>query len=66
MTIAEAVFEKLQTLPEYKQRRVMQFVESLAPGPAQVPEPLRSPRGLWADLNFDVTADDLSPLGVLD
>ena len=59
MTIEEMVREKLRELPPEKQKAVLEFVASLKEqdGPRK---PLRSLRGLWADLGFDITAEDIA------
>ncbi len=59
MTIEEMVREKLRELPPAKQKAVLEFVASLKEqdGPRK---PLRSLRGLWADLGFDITEEDIA------
>ncbi len=59
MTIEERVLEKLRDLPPEKQKGVLNFVDSLKEknGPKK---PLRSLRGLWADLNFYVKEADIA------
>ena len=59
MTIEEMVLEKLRGLPPEKQKEVLEFAESLKQtnGP---PKPLRSLEGLWADLDIDITEEDIS------
>ncbi len=59
MTIEEMVREKLRELPPEKQKAVLEFVASLKEqdGPRK---PLRSLRGLWADLGFDITEEDIA------
>ena len=59
MTIEEIVLEKLRKLPPEKQKVVLEFVESLKEkdGPR---EPLRSLRGLWADLGIEITEEDIA------
>ena len=59
MTIEEIVLEKLRGLPPEKQKEVLEFVESLKPsgGPKK---PLRSLEGLWADLDIDITEEDIA------
>ncbi len=59
MTIEERVLEKLRGLPPEKQQEVLEFVESLKPvGNAK--KPLRSLEGLWADLDIDITEEDIA------
>ena len=59
MTIEELVVEKLRELPPDKQKEVLEFVESLKDkdGPHR---PLRSLRGLWADLGVEITEEDIT------
>ena len=59
MTIAEQVLEKLRDLPLEKQKEVLDFVDFLKEKNGKQ-EPLRSLRGLWADLNFHVTEEDIA------
>ncbi|MFZ0785186.1 MAG: hypothetical protein WBP92_03210 [Candidatus Acidiferrales bacterium] len=57
MTIEEQVLQKLRDLPPEKQKEVLDFVDSLGEWPQEV---LRSLRGLWADLSFHVTEEDIA------
>jgi len=59
MTIEQAVLEKLRDLPPEKQKEVLDFVDFLTVknGPKK---PLRSLRGLWEDLNIDITEEDIA------
>jgi hypothetical protein len=59
MTIEQQVVEKLRDLPPKKQKEVLDFVDSLKEknGPKK---PLRSLRGLWADLNIHITEEDIA------
>ena len=59
MTIEEMVMEKLRGLPPEKQKEVLDFVESLKPDGSRK-KPLRSLEGLWADLNVDITEEDIA------
>jgi len=58
MTIEQQVIEKLRDLPPERQKEVLDFVDYLRKkrGPGK---PLRSLLGLWADLNFHVTEEDI-------
>ncbi len=59
MTIEEMVLEKLRGLPPEKKKEVLEFLDSLqADGGAK--KPLRSLEGLWADLDIDITEEDIS------
>jgi len=59
MTIEQQVLEKLRDLPPEQQKEVLDFVDSLKEknGPKK---PLRSLRGLWANLNIDITEEDIA------
>lgn len=58
MTVTETVIKKLNTFPKLKQLKVLDYVNSLeSADPA--PKPRRSLYGIWADLNVDLTEDDL-------
>ena len=59
MTIEEMVLEKLRGLPPEKQKVVLQFVQSLEPARG-TKKPLRSLEGLWADLEIDITEEDIA------
>ncbi len=59
MTIEEIVLEKLRKLPPERQKVVLEFLESLKEkdGPRK---PLRSLKGLWADLGIEITEEDIA------
>jgi hypothetical protein len=59
VTIEEQVLQKLRDLPPEKKQEVLRFVDSLKEedGPKK---PLKSLRGLWADLNIDITEEDIA------
>jgi EAL domain-containing protein (putative c-di-GMP-specific phosphodiesterase class I) len=59
MTIEEQVLEKLRDLPPEKQKEVLDFVDSLKENNG-TKKPLRSLRGLWADLNIHITEEDIA------
>jgi hypothetical protein len=59
LSIEQAVLEKLRALPPERQREVLDFVESLEKQIA-LRRPLRSPKGLLADLDFDITEEDIA------
>ena len=58
MTIEEQVIERLRELSHDKQREVLEFVEALKQRNGSGPR--RSLLGLWADLNFEITEDDIA------
>lgn len=59
MRIEELVLERLRELPPEKQKEVLEFIESLKGknGPQQ---PLRTLRGLWANLGIEITEEDIA------
>ncbi|MBS1839239.1 MAG: hypothetical protein JSS69_08935 [Acidobacteria bacterium] len=59
MTIEQQVLDKLRDLPPEKQKEVLDFVVSLK-GEDGPQKPLRSLLGLWSDLNFHVTEEDIA------
>lgn len=59
MRIEQAVLEKLRSLPVEKQQEVLHFVEFLQQK-SMGKRSRRSLKGLWADLNVDVTSSDIA------
>lgn len=59
MSIEQAVADKLRALPPDSQRAVLAFIDSLAQQ-TTTRRPLKSPEGLLADLDFDVTEEDIA------
>ncbi len=59
MNLEQAVLEKLRELPLEKQQEVLDFTNFLH---QQVTSkrPLGSVKGLWADLNFDLSDEDIA------
>jgi hypothetical protein len=53
------VLEKLRDLPPEKQKEVLDFVEFLKEK-NRTKHPRRSLLGLWADLNIDLTGEDIA------
>ncbi|MGH7998738.1 MAG: DUF2281 domain-containing protein [Brasilonema sp.] len=59
MNIEQAVLEKLRQLPVDKQQELLNFAEFLYQ--KNIPKtPLRSVRGLCADLKVDITEEDIA------
>ena len=52
------VLQELRQLPPDKQNQVLNFVQFLKQ--EQKPKSLKSVRGLCADLNFDLTEEDIA------
>ncbi len=59
MSLEETVVDKLRALPVEKQLEVLDFVEFLRQK-TSVKQPRRSVRGLWKDLGFDITEEDIA------
>jgi hypothetical protein len=59
MSIEQVVLEKLRQLPLEKQQEALDFVAFLE-SRQTVPFPRHNPIGLLADLNVDVTAEDIA------
>ena len=59
MNIEQSVLEKLRHLPVDKQQQLLDFAEFLSQR-MSVKTPLRSVRGLCADLKVDISEEDIS------
>ncbi|MBD2774803.1 DUF2281 domain-containing protein [Iningainema tapete] len=59
MNIEQAVLEKLRQLPVDKQQELLNFAEFLSQKNTSK-TPLRSVRGLCADLAVDITEEDIT------
>lgn len=59
MTIEQQVLEKLRGLPAEKKEEVLRFVESLQEE-STGKSPRRSLSGLWKDMGFHVTDEDIA------
>jgi hypothetical protein len=59
MNIEQSVLEKLRQLPVDKQQQLLDFAEFLSQR-MSVKIPLRSVRGLCADLKVDICEEDIS------
>ncbi len=58
MTVKEAVLEKLNVLPTYRQQELLDFAEFLESKNGEK-HARRSLKGIWADLKVDLTEQDL-------
>lgn len=61
MTVVEEIVGKLEALPPEIQRELLDFAEFLA-SRYGTGRPLRSSRGLWADLGIEITEDDIKEM----
>lgn len=59
MSIEKSVLDKLLKLPVDKQQKVLDFVEALENKPKS-PRRRRSLKGLWADLEMEVSPEDIT------
>jgi hypothetical protein len=59
MTIERQLLEKVLGLTPEKQREVLDFARSLTENESSK-KPLRSLEGLWADLNIQITGEDIA------
>lgn len=59
MSVEEAILAKVRALPPEKQKEVLKFADSLSASAAPKP-PLRSPKGLWADLDINISEEDIA------
>jgi len=57
-TLEQSIIEAVQTLSPEKQREILAHAEKLRVD-SQVLKPRWSGKGLWADLNITLTAEDL-------
>jgi hypothetical protein len=58
MTVKDAVIEKLEVMPTVKQQKVLEFMESMESN-EKPRKPRLSLQGIWADLNINLTEEDL-------
>ena len=61
MSVEDAILERVRTLPPEKREEVLRFAVSLSE-PRETRAPLRSPRGLWADFDVDISEEDIAEL----
>jgi len=59
MTIEQQVLEKTRDLPPEKEKAVLDFVDFLREKTG-AKKPLRTLRGLWKDLDIDITEEDIA------
>lgn len=58
MTVTEVVIEKIKALPKDRQQKVLDYVEELEAHEMHR-KPLRSLYGIWADMDVNLTEEDL-------
>jgi hypothetical protein len=59
MSTADEVIARLRSLPPEKQRRALEYIESLH-REAGGPRPRRRLKGVLSDLNIDITEEDIA------
>ncbi|NJK70522.1 MAG: DUF2281 domain-containing protein [Microcoleus sp. SU_5_3] len=59
MNLEQAVLEKLRTLPPERQQEVLDFAEFLQQK-TLIKQPLKSVKGMWANLDIDITEEDIA------
>jgi len=59
MTIEQQVLKKLRDLSPDKQKEVLKFAESLREK-GDAPKKFRGLEGLWADLDINITDEDIA------
>ena len=59
MTLEQAILDAVRALPADKQREVLDHVKHLRDEATQPRKPRKSGRGLWADLNIDLSGEEI-------
>jgi len=59
MTLEQAILDAVRALPADKQQEVLDHVKHLRDDSSQPRKPRNSGRGLWADLNIHLSAEDI-------
>lgn len=59
MNLEQAVLDKLRALPPERQQEVLDFAEFLQQK-TMPKRPLKSVKGMWADLKVDITEEDIA------
>lgn len=59
MNLEQAVLDKLRALPPDRQQEVLDFAEFLQQK-LTVKKPLKSVKGMWANLEIDITEEDIA------
>ena len=57
MTLEQEILDAVRALPADRRRELLDQVSRLRDEATQPPKPRKSGRGLWADLNIDLSAD---------
>jgi hypothetical protein len=59
MTLEQEILDSLRALPADKQQEVLDHMKHLRIEATQPRQPRKSGRGLWADLNIDLSAVEI-------
>lgn len=59
MTLEQAILDAVRALPADKQREVLDHVKHLRDEATHPRKPRKSGRGLWADLNIDLSGEEI-------
>jgi Protein of unknown function (DUF2281) len=59
MNLEQAVLDKLRELPPNQQQEVLDFAEFLQQKNI-LKQPLKSVKGMWANLDMDITEEDIA------
>ena len=57
MTLEQAIIDAVRALPANKQQELLDHAQQLRDEATQPRKPRQSGRGLWADLNIDLSAE---------
>jgi hypothetical protein len=57
MTLEQEILDAVRALPADKQRELLDHIRRLRDEATQPRKPRKSGRGLWADLNVDLSAE---------
>jgi hypothetical protein len=57
MTLEQAILDAVRALPANKQQELLDHAQQLRDEATQPRKPRHSGRGLWADLNIDLSAE---------
>ena len=58
MSLEQSILEAVRTLPAEKQQEILSYATRLRDEAAKK-KPFKSVKGLWADLNISLSADDI-------
>jgi hypothetical protein len=59
MTLEQAILDAVRALPADKQKAILDHARSLREQSPPPTKPRKNGRGLWAEFNIDLTAEDI-------